>query len=197
MFAPMLFFMPPNSQLCNSNPPVTHNSPYTLLPAGCGTVTEPCDVECKSRYIFDSGLSRCTLCGNGTVDTGNGELCDKKEDAHCKTDCSNCMRQYHTNASLACVENACGRLPENTRTCNSVLPDDHEQGYQIVGRCDPGAACQAECDGVFVYNGNQGCTICGNNRVDTAMGEVCDFSMPDANCKENCSGCNEYFTGWY
>lgn len=51
---------------------------------------------------------------------------------------------------------------------------------------DPTCTNDCECQLRWIPDGNIGCTLCGNGRVD--VGEMCDYAQ-DENCADDCSGC--------
>ena len=143
---------------------------------GLGTGTLGCRSDCSD---FDtSGCNQSSTCGDGTVQSANGELCDGDNlngqscvtrgyyegtlscQSHCMAfDESQCQQRCGDGTIQTAYNEVCDGANLNGETCES-------RGYY-----GGTLACNPNCTG---FNAT-GCTgYCGDSAVQTTEGEVCD-----------------------
>jgi len=150
-----------------------------LCAEDCSTCSDPRMVLDESRLPSNDGTTerhgRCSFCGNGALDLGVGEKCDKGSEENCSDDCMSCATGYYPVGDDAGSCFLCG---------NGVL--------DLGELCDVGRNvhnCRSDCSGCqngYVPDGTGDCTMCGNGIVDE--GEICDPALTV--CNSDCTGCD-------
>ncbi|HPS31566.1 MAG TPA: hypothetical protein PLZ43_15025, partial [bacterium] len=172
-----------------------------------------CD-KCNSVCNLVPGES--TFCGDGKVDTSNGETCDKAEfgsgtGGYCAFDCKS-SNGYCGDGGVQSNE-ACdkaifgdGTGPEYcSNDCKNIIGYCGDGIQQTVEQCDNGAnntdkcayglasctVCNSECKNVAGT-----ISVCGDSRTDVGNGELCDSganngqyrSSYPGHCNSDCHG---------
>jgi cysteine-rich repeat protein len=169
----------------------------SLVAVGC---TQPSSVQCPGGLVCPPG-STCAahqsvcikgLCGNGTIDTAAGEVCDDGnivDGDGCSADCKS-----NETCGNGIVDTAKGEVCDkgaDNASCDGCSPDCKSLetcGNGIVDTCKgevcddgnnvSGDGCSADCKST---------ERCGNGIIDLVDGEVCDKGAAD-NAK--CDGCS-------
>ena len=143
---------------------------------GLGTGTLGCRSDCSD---FDtSGCNQSSTCGDGTVQSANGELCDG-DNLNGQT----CVTRGYYEGTLSC-QSHCMAFDESLcqqRCGDGTIQTLHSEvcdGFNLNGEtCESRGyyggdlACNPNCTG---FNPT-GCTgYCGDSAVQTTDGEVCD-----------------------
>jgi hypothetical protein len=131
---------------------------FALAPlvAGLGCGTGP---ALQSPGAGGQGNDPAATCGNGRVDTAQGETCDTgitSGEGACPTSCP--------GSGDACNP----RVLVHAGTCTAAC------GPQPVTVCQGGDGCCAP--GCTAAN-DRDCASCGNGMVDTSLGETCDTAI--------------------
>ncbi len=161
---------------CDDGNRVTENCAYGL------TSCQICDAHCQ----WVAGTT--SFCGDGTLDTSNGEICD---DANRETE----VCRYGVASCQVC-DSDCRLASGATSLCgdgsvNSSSGETCDDGNQITETCTYGLQSCTICDrGCRVRSGRT--SYCGDRRVDKAQGEECDAGpkpAPSNRCADACRRC--------
>lgn len=158
-------------------------------------------VSCSSSCLWDVAVCDLTTCGDGVVDSGEGETCDPADPegpGDCRSGCTYCgdgVVQLSAGETCELVDDYC-----RATTC-TYCGDGIAQVYDGE-ECEPSAKESKVC----AY-GETSCTYCsracaivegevtgycGDGVVQSANGEVCDG---DASCGDDCQRIDREDTG--
>ncbi len=140
--------------------------------------------ECDEGLCYD--LASCSsLCGNGQVDTADGEECDDSNTVteHCTYGENSCIVCDADCLEAAGVTHLCG-----DSTTDATAGEECDDGNLVTERCPYGqngcTVCDDTCHEVIGE-----ASSCGNGVVDTDDAEVCDDGngIGGDGCSDQCA----------